>query len=96
MIVKNWFGSELFKSVGIQKQLTLLILNTTAKEVFKDVTADGFIGNRAFFDRIDKYCRVLWTIPEYDFTFDLDNNTENEGKKRKGYRGSMLAVDRTY
>jgi hypothetical protein len=38
----------------------------------------------------------LWRLPEYDFTYDLDNNTENEERKRKGFRGSMLAVDRTW
>ena len=96
MIIKNWFGSELFKSVGIQKQLNMLILNTESKEVFTGITADGFIGNRPFFDRIDKYRRVLWRIPEYDLTYDLENMTENEERKRKGFRGSVLAVDRTW
>jgi len=76
----------------------MLILNTSSKEVFSGVEADGFDGNIPFFDRIDKLSqiRVLWRIPEYDLTYDLDNATENEEKKRKGYRGSMLGVDRTW
>jgi len=45
--------------MGTQKSLTMLILNTETKEVFPSVTADGFVGNRPFFDRIDKYRRVL-------------------------------------
>lgn len=95
-VIKNWAGNESFTSMGIQKSVTVLILNTTTKEVFPTVTADGFIGNRPFFDRIDKYRRVLWRIPEYDLTYDLENATENEERKRKGFRGSFLAVDRTW
>lgn len=96
MIIQNWLGAEHFTSIGVQKRLNLLILNTENKEVFPGVKAEGFIGDRAFFDDIDKYRRCVWQIPEYDLTYDLDNNTENEEKKRKGYRGSALGVDRTY
>jgi len=64
--------------------------------VFPGIEAEGFIGNRSFFDRIDKYRLCLWQILEFDLTYDLDNNTDNEGKKIIGYRGSVLAVDRTY
>jgi hypothetical protein len=55
MVIKNWLGNETLKGMSIQKQVTVLILNTTSKEVFSGVTADGYIGNRPFFDRIDKY-----------------------------------------
>ena len=46
---------------------------------------EGFIGNRPFFDRIDKYRRVLWRLPEYDLTYDLENITENEERKSNGF-----------
>jgi hypothetical protein len=95
-VVKAWLGNEHFQRLGVQKQITLLLLNTTSKRVFKDLEADGFEGNRGFFDRIDKYRLALWRIPEFDLTYDLDNVTENEGKKRIGFRGSFLAVDRTW
>jgi hypothetical protein len=36
--------------MGTQKSLTMLILNTDSKEVFPTVEADGFKGNRGFFD----------------------------------------------
>lgn len=45
--------------MGVQKSVTVLILNTNSKEVFPTVESEGFIGNRPFFDRIDKYRRVL-------------------------------------
>lgn len=81
---------------GVQKQVTMLILNTDTKEIFKGVRADGFKGNRGFFDRIDKYRLCMWRIPEFDLTYDFDNSTENEDKKRRGFRGSYLSVDRTW
>src|SRR5688572_3151246 len=95
-IFKQWTGNQAFTSIGMQKSLTMLILNTNTKEVFPTITAEGFESNRPFFDRIDKYRRVLYRIPEYDLTYDLENMTENEEKKRKGFRGSVLAVDRTW
>lgn len=58
-VMKSWVGNEAFSSMGMQKTITVLILNTNTKEVFPTVTAGGFIGNRSFFDRIDKYRRVL-------------------------------------
>lgn len=84
----------------MQKSVQVLLLNTKEKAILKlangeSVTADGFEGNSEFFERIDQQSYNLWRIPEFDFTYDLDNITENEGKKRKGFRGSVLAVDRT-
>jgi len=94
-VIKAWIGNEHFMSQSVQKQITMLILNTKTKEVFKGVEADGFEGNRGFFDRIDKYRLCLWRIPEFDLTYDLDNSTENEEKKRKGFRVvSFLWIER--
>jgi hypothetical protein len=44
--------------MGIQKRLQMLILNTSSKEVFSGVEAEGFEGNNLFFDRIDKYLEL--------------------------------------
>jgi len=101
LITKAWLGNENFRKVGLQKQVQVLLLNTKEKHILKQangdlVTSDGFEGNSLFFDRIDQQSYNLWRIPEYDLTYDLDNQSENEGKKRKGYRGSMLGVDRIW
>jgi hypothetical protein len=45
--------------MGLQKRINMLILNTSSKEVFPGVEADGFEGNNVFFDRPDKYRRTL-------------------------------------
>jgi len=81
--IKQWIGNEHFQRMGVQKQITVLMLNTSTKEVFKGLEADGFEGNRPFFDRIDKYRLYLWRIPEFDLTYDLDNTSENEEKQKE-------------
>lgn len=90
--VKQWLGNQTLVSLQNQKTINLLILNTDDDKVFYDVTADGFKGNRHFFDMIDDYSFNLFRVPEFDLTYDLDNISDNEDRKRKGYRGSMLGV----
>lgn len=75
MVFKQWFGNETLQTMGIQKKINVLILNTDSEDIFPYVKADGFKGNRGFFDQIDKYRRVLWRIPEFDLTYDLENST---------------------
>jgi hypothetical protein len=76
-VIKQWLGNEALRSISTQKTLNLLMLNTVSDYVYAGVKADGFVGNRPFFDRIDEYSFHLWRIPEYDLTYDLDNITEN-------------------
>ena len=45
LAVKSWFGNEALQKMGLQKRITLLVLNTDTKEVFSGAKAEGFIGN---------------------------------------------------
>jgi len=81
--------------MSIYKKLIMVVPNTQSDEIFPGIKVDGFKGNQGFFDRIDRYRRVLWRIPEYDLTYDLDNSTNNEQRRNVGFRGSFLSVDRT-
>jgi hypothetical protein len=45
--------------MSIDKNITVLILNTITDEVFPKIKAQGYIGNRPFFDNIDVYRRCL-------------------------------------
>jgi len=96
--VKQWLGNQTLASLQNQKTINLLILNTDDDQVFYDVTADGFEGNRGFFDRIDDYSFNLFRVPEFDLTYDLDNlslwlwrpQTERLPRKYTGCRQDLI------
>jgi hypothetical protein len=45
--------------MSIYKKLIMVVPNTQSEEIFPGIKVDGFKGNQGFFDRIDRYRRVL-------------------------------------